>query len=205
MILRKTGWVLFLLLILSFAAVAQIPLNSEEKIPENAKPDNWKADNICNGPVKIGLSADIPAGKRFLLLMDEEFFTEDKLREFFTCFDKEYRSKDYRDPEAVYLGVEAYSDKRNLEVAIRNFFSPPWDIDYAINRSIHNNTLVNMTEKDCKNIKTPDYLKTVTRPCLVDYPHADYFSLNGDSKGKFSFYPNPKGDRMTVIDLNEQK
>ena len=125
--------------------------------------EKWLVYKDC--PVSyelVVLSVKHYAGNIFMLT-DAKYFNEKDLTSLFSCLSHKY-------PEFALLNITLFSDRANLDVAIRSYFNPP----------PHVNPPIDTGKEDCSN------LRMAKNPCPLGYYRADYSRFDGREFYDFS-------------------
>jgi hypothetical protein len=135
----------------------------------------------CGMPYElVVLSIKYKVGQLFMIA-DQRYFNEKDLVTLFRCISLKY-------PEFSSLKVTLFSDRQNLEVAIRSYFKPP----------PHQNPPEDTSKSDCTN------LAAAVLPCPYGYRRATYLRT-GSRKGFVEYSPNPSSAAMKEIVVEESK
>lgn len=116
------------------------------------------------------------------MLANPKYFNRRDLTAFFRQLSKEYSRF-----TLVTIGI--YSDRENLEIAIRNLKQPPPDANPPYDTS----------ESDCKD------LKNAIRPCPTGYYRASYFRFDEREFFDYSKYPDKSTMTRVLLKRNGVK
>ncbi len=134
----------------------------------------------CGTPYElVVLSVKYKAGHLFMIT-DERNFNKKDLVNLFRCISEKY-------PEFALLKATLFSDRQNLEVAIRSHFYPP----------MHSNEPIDTSKTDCAN------LATAILPCPYGYQRASYMRTGTDEFIRYS--PNPASAEMKELVIGQPK
>lgn len=156
--------IFFLICILSILGTTSFGQNSEETFAE--KRLIYKD---CEIPYELVVLSINHLSGDIYVLAEDKYFNETDLTKLFVCLSKKY-------PEFARLDITLFSDRNNLNVAIRQHFGPTpphtnpprWDT----------------SDYNCENPNK------AIRPCPYGYARATYFRFDG--REFFDFTPDPK-------------
>lgn len=130
----------------------------------------------CGVPYElVVLSVKHLVGHTFLLA-EEKYFNEKDLTLLFRCISK-------KNPTYSMLRVTLFSDRENLNVAIREHFYPPPD----------SNPPEDTSKTDCLN------WRIAVRPCPYGYYRAVYYRIDDRELFDFSEDPNKPSMRGVIL------
>lgn len=147
----KSFWKLYSICILGVTVLTCSVLSSAQKISEvpDGKGIVYSDCLIPYQPVVWSITSGTTSA---YMLTEGKYFNKNDLSTLFACLSKRY-------PEFPAVSITLFSDRANLDVAIRNHFDPP----------DHENPMPDTRELDCRD------LKSAREPCPYGYFRASYY------------------------------
>ncbi len=177
---RMTAQLLLRVIILAIAVPAVCGLVSAQSVEERrAGARIVYAD--CETPYELVLlSVKYKVGHLFLIT-EGRHFNEADLKTLFRCISAKY-------PEFSALAITLFSDRRNLDVAIRSHIVPP----------MHENPPADTSKSDCAD------LARAVAPCPYGYHRARFRRWPGQGQF-FSYSPDPASTAMKDVVIDEDQ